>query len=327
MEKWLLPQKGSQYAILEPLQSLAKQFDIEIVSATAVVEGSLSHGKIEWRNQQEACDLLTAELGIYPTSIIKASKLRRIIVCSKLRVNEISAGGALKGEFGTLYLSLEDRQGSGYRRLAFHHELFHCIDYNDDALRYLDPDWTRLNEPGFSYSSFYRNSNKQNQIVNRLGFTSHYAMSAVQEDKAELYAHMIMHYKAVERQAKSDPILKRKIDRMKQLLTHFCSDYNESFWSARRLFSHPLSEEHISIVDFKLWEETVGRQQVWFVEFQNSHSSPKIFYSKATLTEFLTSLEIADFEEVRALLNGRKQVEMKARVSNVALFQNGIYIR
>jgi hypothetical protein len=65
-------------------------------------------------------------------------------------------------------------------------------------------------------------------------------MSEVWEDKAEIYAHMILNYQSVEAKAEKDKILNSKVARMKQLLHSFSPTYDDAFWSSRRDCSLPL---------------------------------------------------------------------------------------
>jgi len=58
-------------------------------------------------------------------------------------------------------------------------------------------------------------------------------MSAVQEDKAEIFSHMIIQYEKLEQLSRTDVFLRKKIDRMKDLLRAFSPEFDQGFWEER----------------------------------------------------------------------------------------------
>ena len=62
------------------------------------------------------------------------------------------------------------------------------------------------------------------------GFLNRYATSGVEEDKAEIFAHLMTEYALVGKRAATDDVIFKKMSAMKALLAKFCPDLNEVFW-------------------------------------------------------------------------------------------------
>ena len=62
------------------------------------------------------------------------------------------------------------------------------------------------------------------------GFLTTYATAGVEEDKAELFGYMMTSYRAVEKRAAGDRVIRAKLLQIKALLAKFSADANEEFW-------------------------------------------------------------------------------------------------
>ncbi len=179
--------------------------------------------------------ILTRELRIYPPAIIKASGLKRIVLCSDLsfagqRRNAIPDFG-----FDTLYLdAVRGLENTTYMRKVIHHEFFHLIDYKEDGKVYEDPRWSKLNAEDFRYGDGGRNAqtNPNTSVFSEQypGFLNHYSTTGVEEDKAELFANLIVEPQYVARRCAKDPILQAKKTRLFAELEQFCSAMDAAFW-------------------------------------------------------------------------------------------------
>jgi hypothetical protein len=56
----------------------------------------------------------------------------------------------------------------------------------------------------------------------------------VEEDKAEVFANLIVDFAYVEVRAKKDRVLNAKVERMKELLVKFCPAMNDELWDKVR---------------------------------------------------------------------------------------------
>ncbi len=63
------------------------------------------------------------------------------------------------------------------------------------------------------------------------GFLNHYSTTGVEEDKAEIFANLMVSPDVMRSWANTDKILAAKIQAMHDLLEEFCPELNGEFWS------------------------------------------------------------------------------------------------
>lgn len=183
--------------------------------------------------------ILGKEFAVYPVDFVKRSKLKSIRLCTGLRFGRQRRTALHDHRTGTLYLDVErGRHDDDYVRRVIHHEYFHMVDYADDGEVYRDDDWAALNPEGFRYgasgASAQRDPTASLATDDLPGFLNRYSTTGVEEDKAEFFAHLIHDHDRVAARARKDPIVRRKMLRMKELLERFCPEIDERFWHARR---------------------------------------------------------------------------------------------
>jgi len=119
---------------------------------------------------------------------------------------------------------------------VIHHEFFHIVDLLDDGQLYEDERWAKLNPPGFKYGPGGINLQNDPTVTepgkDTPGFLNRYAASGVEEDKAEVFAHLMVEAKEMKDRAAKDKYLRAKIDRMKELLAEFTPTVDAKFWKA-----------------------------------------------------------------------------------------------
>ncbi|HVA48296.1 MAG TPA: hypothetical protein VNH11_18160 [Pirellulales bacterium] len=179
--------------------------------------------------------ILSEEFFLYPVEFINAVNLRRIVLCTRLMNGDTEAGGLADLTNRTIYLNVSV-SNDGYLRGAFHHELFHLADDAQGRRNFDDEEWSSHNPPGFDYRggpwSMLANSLSDTAVP---GFVSEYALTAVHEDKAELFSRLMVLGGELEECAASDSFLRGKIETMKCRLYGFCPKIDEGFWeSAKR---------------------------------------------------------------------------------------------
>jgi len=226
------------------LEELERKYSIRVVVAPerfAVRWGSLKliTGDVPKETKASSySELLLAEFGIYPVSFVKKSRLWAIYLCADLRYHGERRTAIPDHRRNILYLDVERaRHAERYVRKVIHHEFFHMVDIVDDGELYRDPGWARLNSDTFRYgrggAAMQRDPDASLPDDSTPGFLNRYSTSGIQEDKAEVFAHMIREYAAVERRAKDDEILRKKVAYMKELLANFCPEINATFWQTR----------------------------------------------------------------------------------------------
>jgi hypothetical protein len=182
------------------------------------------------------CDVLIQEFMLYPLGVIERSRLKRIVLCRDLAFDGQLRAAVPDFEHFTLYLDvLRGAYNRNYQRHVIHHEFFHIIDYQDDGELYADARWAQLNAGSFRYGrggAAVQDDALGSLMSNVPGFLTTYATAGVEEDKAELFAYMMISYRAVEKRAAGDRVIRAKLSQMKALLAQFSPDANEAFWDS-----------------------------------------------------------------------------------------------
>lgn len=178
------------------------------------------------------------EFALYPRALVARSELRRVVLCEGLTFNGYHWGKCT--EFGerTIYVDVKFRlDDEHYMRVGIHHEFFHLIDFKINPV-FKDERWSAINRPGFKYG---KDGPVGSATFTALaltdkypGFLNHYSTLDISEDRAEVFGNMIAGLARIEKLSKKDPILRAKVQRMKEILTEFCPQANADFWQRIR---------------------------------------------------------------------------------------------
>ena len=180
--------------------------------------------------------LLASEFTLYPPAFVARTGLERIVLCRDLAISGTDPRAAVPDFVGkTFYL---DVAGSGvrdrtYLRWVIHHEFFHIVDYCDDGRVSRDDAWEALNPNYFAYGGGGSQFKEMRPFLQSApGFVSEYAKAAVEEDKAEVFAGLIVGHDWIKRRADEDAVLQSKVHMMRELLLGFSESMDEDFWNA-----------------------------------------------------------------------------------------------
>ncbi|MBA4030250.1 MAG: hypothetical protein C0478_05060 [Planctomyces sp.] len=227
-------------ADLHPLERIATDFKISIITANPTFPVKITHGTIDGRSAElhdihNYAGLFASEFGIYPPELVSRSKLKQVVFCRELSFAGQRRNAIPDFQNNTLYLDIaRGTDSKTYLRKVIHHEFFHIIDYRDDGSVYRDDQWAALNPPDFKYGTGGRNAQHMRDtsvLTNTLpGFLDHYATTGVEEDKAEVFANLIVDGEYIKERIPQDTILGNKVRRMKAQLEIFCPEVNASFW-------------------------------------------------------------------------------------------------
>lgn len=177
--------------------------------------------------------LFEKEWSLYPPALIKRVHLHRIVFGVNLTMNGQIRAAVPAFEGDTMYYDPAlGSYNAHYQRLVIHHEFFHLIDRRMGRLN-RDREWSGLNPPSFHYGNGgdQMRTSGVGQLTDKIpGFLTPYATSAVEEDKAELFAHSVVDGPYVSEHAKSDPLLATKLTTLKGRLSGFEPSMGDGFW-------------------------------------------------------------------------------------------------
>lgn len=223
------------------LSRLSTRYQIEIETRAPYFVVKTAHGDIACKTAnpvdvERYTRLFVPEFSLYPSELVRRTRLRRVVFCTQLTFGDQQRGAVPDFEHGSLYLNVDrGSYDASYQRKVIHHEFFHIIDYMDDGVLYSDRRWVALNPPDVKYGSGGQSAQGRGEsavLTTKFpGFLDFYSTTGVEEDKAEVFANLLVNPRYVERRAATDQVLKAKVERMKELLVHFSPDTNDEFWS------------------------------------------------------------------------------------------------
>jgi hypothetical protein len=221
------------------LHKLSERYSLQIVWESQQYPVAIQHGTISGSvPAKEAVaayvPILDTQLNRYPAETVRAAKLRRVVLVQNLTLN----GRGLHGlaDFGpnTLYLDVGRLADNPEQmKKCIHHEFFHVMDYMAGTLS-SDPNWEQLNPANFAYAGGNRFAAVRDDAYvwsdARSGFLNDYATTAAEEDKAELFAFLMVRYNLVKERAKKDKVLRAKMDYLKRSVAEFSPEMGADFW-------------------------------------------------------------------------------------------------
>lgn len=172
---------------------------------------------------EPALRTLATTLLAYPHSFLRAARVERIALCRKL-APEAAAAAEAAGAPGAADAPAEDHVAglaeSAGRRLmvnldrfdvarpdaTLHHEIFHLFDHATATGRdhRRDPEWERLNPPGFRYGD------PAAAFAITAGFVNDYAKTNAAEDKASVFEYLMSYTDELCARTTDDPLLLAK---------------------------------------------------------------------------------------------------------------------
>jgi len=182
-------------------------------------------------------DFIEDEFGKYPNCLWLASGNPRLVLVKDLFYQKQSRGGIPDCYLEFLYFDIHlGSYNESYQRHVLHHEFYHMLEEEKNSSPYYkDPAWNKLNTEGFQYGSGGANDRDGNHSVlnhPQEGFITRYAMSGLEEDKAETYASLWVESdrKKVKPFREADQTLESKYQFLYQALQKYCPEMNEKFW-------------------------------------------------------------------------------------------------
>lgn len=243
----------AQKSTAPDLPALGKKYGLEIVARAPRFPVEMNTGKIDGsaaaKSEIESYAALFAfEWSLYPPELVKKTRLKAVVFCKDLTFAGQRRTAIPDFEHNVLYLDVVRGRGNDrYARKVIHHEFFHLIDLRDDDHLYEDDRWAKLNPNGFKYGPGGINLQNDPTVTepkkDTPGFLNRYAAAGVEEDKAEVFAHLMVEPKEMADRAARDKYLRAKVERMKELLAAFTPRMDEKFWKSVENAERPAASE------------------------------------------------------------------------------------
>jgi hypothetical protein len=222
------------------LEELGRKYELDLVTQSPRFPIQIRTGIIDGAeaNQADIASYLAIfafEWNLYPPDLVKRTGLKKIVFCQKLAYEKQLRTGIPDFENNVLYLDVtRGRHDDLYVRKVIHHEFFHIIDLRDDGKLYEDERWSSINPARFKYGPGGAKLQNDPTVTttgkDEPGFLNRYATAGVEEDKAEVFAHMIVEPKRIAERATRDRYMQAKVERMTELLAAFSSEVDKTFW-------------------------------------------------------------------------------------------------
>lgn len=221
------------------LSEIGRKYGLEIQVVTKSYEWNSGSYKVFAEPvSQEALDkyavLFSKEWNRYPVGVIAKSKTKKIVFGAKVRLNEQYRAAVPAFEGQTMYYDPElGAYNPRYQQGVVHHEFFHMMDQRMGLL-WVDKDWSALNRAGFKYGSGgaqMRDSNAGVLTDKIPGFLTAYSTAAVEEDKAEIFAHLLVNREYVLKRAAADSVMAKKVEFLKKRMQGFDAGFGAGFWT------------------------------------------------------------------------------------------------
>ncbi|MBX2842234.1 MAG: putative zinc-binding metallopeptidase [Flammeovirgaceae bacterium] len=241
-----IPDNGTKFNALSKLESIERDYGISIYTED-FFPSTYAATNAEWEFLDDSdsltlfgfTDIFEKEWRKYPKDWVVKSNLKAIALVKNLSVNGQNRF-AIPDAYGeVLYYDIGyGHYGENYICHSIHHEYYHMIEENYfGSMYYNDPSWLSLNDVGFKYgpggASAYNDGDFSASLHPFSGFVSSYSTYGIEEDKAEVFAFLLMknNYLALEEWTASDPILKNKVKYMREFLQNEVILMDSSYFS------------------------------------------------------------------------------------------------
>lgn len=218
---------------LENLRALGREYGVQFVyqkptfkSPFAGEEAPIDRIATYVRN------VLVPEWKRYPVSLVKRTRLRRVVLCRNLNWLGHSLGGVAPAD--TFYVNIG--MSPSWSVHSLHHEFFHTFDhFIGDSIP--ADQWEILNPPGFNYGaegnalSLVRESSAATLTEQNPGFFNRYCASSKVEDRAEVFAYMMADPQMVSARMAKDPVIAAKVRRVMDLMNLVCPEMDAAYWT------------------------------------------------------------------------------------------------
>lgn len=175
--------------------------------------------------------MLREELDMYPEAIVSRLGFGNIYILDEFVFRDVKLAGQSFSwipkpavAYGLNSFKPEDAASRAFFSRTTHHEIFHAMErrFTVAAGPLFGPGWNALNDPGFKYRIGPDSVSAEGQPTHtkdnagRKGFAEPYGMNIATDDRATLYARMMVADKVFYGRLATDPILLAKTNRLQE---------------------------------------------------------------------------------------------------------------
>ncbi len=185
--------------------------------------------------------LFEEEINKYPAEFFQRRQVRAVLLATHVFSRDIPAQGIYSADARVMIFDISRfSHNKALTRHSIHHELFHMMAFQTPGYVINDYAWVAMNTPGFNYGPHNGVPGAANpvnpQAPSKLGFVTDYAMSSVEEDKAEVFACLMQqqHRTLITRWAEVDEVLRKKIQTIKEFIAEDFPEMNAGTHQAEK---------------------------------------------------------------------------------------------
>jgi len=174
--------------------------------------------------------MLREELRKYPECFYQKTGLDGIALVKRQFYDSRPLEGLYQRNTRIIVIDFLRNRGHGIKqRLNVHHELYHMLE-SQNGLAWRFRDWENINRPGFSYQTqknLQPGANPVNYFAPPVpGFVTYYAMESPAEDRAELFAALMIdsQRRVVHRWLERDTVLRQKVHALRAAVIALCPE-------------------------------------------------------------------------------------------------------
>jgi len=175
--------------------------------------------------------MLREELDMYPDAIVSRLGFGNIYILDEFTYRDVKLAGQSFSwipkpavAYGLNSFKPEDANSRAFFSRTTHHEVFHAIErqFTVASGTLFGPEWNALNEEGFRYRIGPNSVSAEGQPTHtkdnagRKGFAESYGMNIATDDRATMYARMMVADKVFYGRLPTDPILLAKTKRLQE---------------------------------------------------------------------------------------------------------------
>jgi len=225
----------------DPLVSIATKYSlrVEVVDKPQVIQGAGYRIEIDPPSKEDLAaytKLFSSEWNRYPIEVTKKAGLKAIVIGSNIRMNTQIRASVPAFDTGIMYYDTTlGKKHPEFQRSVVHHEFYHLLDERQGKI-WVDKPWSELNPPDFHYGKGGAAMREAGvgKLTDKLpGFITLYSTSAIEEDKAEIFAHLLVDPVFLDDRVKADPVVSSKVAFLKQRLKDWVSAVDDCFWKSK----------------------------------------------------------------------------------------------